>query len=114
MLQSLKFLNKENNERAYFLSFGANFCFCFLQKLSKNGRKMSKKDNTQNKIDVCKSALNTILISFLGVCGFIFIQLDTLSTIKFAICILVAFGLILVWTLVFAFFNKYNAQILDE
>ena len=49
-----------------------------------------------------------------GVCGFIFIQLDTLSTIKFAICILVAFGLILVWTLVFAFFNKYNAQILDE
>ena len=25
-----------------------------------------------------------------------------------------AFGLILVWTLVFAFFNKCNAQILDE
>ncbi|MCI6344364.1 MAG: hypothetical protein MR769_06735 [Campylobacter sp.] len=41
MLQSLKFLNKENNERAYFLSFDANFCLCFLQKLSKNGRKMS-------------------------------------------------------------------------
>ena len=28
--------------------------------------------------------------------------------------LLVAFGLILVWALVFAFFNKYNAQILDE
>ena len=75
---------------------------------------MSKKDNTQNKIDVCKSALNTILISFFVFFVFIFIQLDTLSTIKFAICILVAFGLILVWTLVFAFFIFYNAQILDE
>ena len=93
-----------------FLALVLTFAFVFY----KNFQKMSKKDNTQNKIDVCKSALNTILISFLGVCGFIFIQLDTLSTIKFAICILVAFGLILVWTLVFAFFNKYNAQILDE
>ncbi|MDY4012140.1 MAG: hypothetical protein SOY61_00370 [Campylobacter sp.] len=83
-------------------------------KTFKKWQKNEQKDNTQNKIDVCKSALNTMLISFLGVCSFIFIQLDTLSTIKFAICILVAFGLILVWALVFAFFNKYNAQILDK
>ena len=72
---------------------------------------MSKKDKIQNKIDVFKSALNTLMITFFSICGYVFIRLEKASFLEFSICILVALALILLWFLTLMFFNKYNDEI---
>lgn len=75
---------------------------------------MSKKDKLQNKIDVCKSALNTLLITFFGLLGFIFVRLNNSSFLEFLILVLSAFILIIAWFLIMLFFIKYNNQIENE
>lgn len=72
---------------------------------------MSKKDKIQNRIDVLKSVLNTLMITFFSVCGYVFIRLEKASFLEFAVCILVALALIISWVVTLLYFNKYNDEI---
>ena len=72
---------------------------------------MSKKDKVQNRIDILKSTLNTLMITFFSICGYIFIRLEKASFLEFSICIVCAIGIASSWVLVLLYFNKYNDEI---
>ena len=46
------------------------------------------KEAINHKIDVIKSALNTVLIAFFAVCGYIYINFATLGIFEFFIVLL--------------------------
>lgn len=49
---------------------------------------MSKKEQINHRIDIAKTALNTLLIAFFGWCAFVFVNIDTLRMKKLVVCVI--------------------------
>ena len=56
------------------------------------------KEAINHKIDVIKSVLNTVLIAFFAVCGYIYINFATLGIFEFLVALLGAVLLAVAWS----------------
>ena len=56
------------------------------------------KEAINHKIDVIKSVLNTVLIAFFAVCGYIYINFATLGIFEFLVALLGAVLLVVAWS----------------
>ena len=69
------------------------------------------KEAINHKIDVIKSALNTVLIAFFAVCGYIYINFATLGIFKFLVALLGAVLLAVAWSALLYLFDKFLKEL---